>query len=122
MYDDLQGLVAEKLVTHLKHTELEAHNSLAAQRYARAIELTARCGLTLSSLQIPKAPKTTAPKSEENMTDDDADDSPETLDRLRADLERRLSRVRALLDTKGLVVEPGCWPTSRAGPERVRSS
>lgn len=122
LYDDLQPLVGEKLVAYLKDTQLEPGNSLAAQRYARAVELTAKCGLTLSTMQIARRVKAAAPKPEDDMIDDDADDSPETLDRLRADLERRLARVQSLLDRKGLVVEPGCWPTSRPGAERVRSS
>lgn len=122
LYEDLQPLVGEKLAGHLKATELEPGDSLAAQRYARAIDLTVKCGLTLSTLQISKGTRAAAPKSEDDMSDDDADDSPETLDRLRADLERRLARVQSLLDRKGLVVEPGCWPTSRPGQERIRSS
>ena len=124
LFDDLKPEV-DFAVGHLKSNRPEGGDLLKLQRFARTIEIIARSGERLVTLQVPKAvkaPRTASPKSEENMTDDDADDSPETLDRLRADLERRLHRVRTLLDTKGLVVEPGCWPVARTGADRIRSS
>jgi len=123
LFDDLKPEV-EAAVANLKASRPKAGDLLQVQRFVRAIEIVARCGQRLVSLQVArpaKAARTTAPKPEDDMIDDDADDSPETLDRLRADLERRLGRVRALLDTKGLVVEPGCWPTARPRPEPIRS-
>ena len=50
------------------------------------------------------------------------DDSPENLERMRAELEARLDRLNAVLESKGIVVEPGCWPTARPDRESVQSA
>jgi hypothetical protein len=48
------------------------------------------------------------------------DDSPENLERMRTELEARLDRLNAVLEAKGIVVEPGCWPSPRPVREPVR--
>ena len=52
----------------------------------------------------------------------DRDDSPENLERLRTELESRLSELDAAFEQKGLSVEPGRWPTARTGREPVQST
>ena len=52
----------------------------------------------------------------------DRDDSPETRERDRADLEHSLGQLHGRFDAAGLVVEPGCWPAARPDPEPARAS
>lgn len=51
----------------------------------------------------------------------DRDDSPENLERIRADLAARLDLLDATLEAKGIVVEPGCWPTARSERQPVHA-
>lgn len=121
LFDDLKPEV-DAAVVNLKSNRPKAGDLVQLQRFVRAIEIIARCGQRLVALQVPKATRaarTATPKSEDGMTDDDADDSPETLDQMRVELERRLDRINGMLERKGLVVEPGCWPKARPLPEPV---
>jgi hypothetical protein len=91
----------------------------AAERRARTVGVLARSVRAVVAM-IP------APRRSDSRTEEDEmkhrDDSPENLERMRAELEARLDRLNAVLESKGIVVEPGCWPTARADRERLQSS
>ncbi|MFN3668419.1 MAG: hypothetical protein ACK4VY_03870 [Brevundimonas sp.] len=90
------------------------------ERQARAVAAIARSARAIVAL-TPAARG--APKAEPGEGGiNDRDDSPESLERMRAELEARLDRLNAVLDAKGIVVEPGCWPTARSAREPVHAA
>jgi hypothetical protein len=117
-YDLAEGMIEEQLQA-LKAEKREP-GALAAQRFFRAVEAAVRAAKLAASLVIPVGRASGDDGNEDEMIE--RDDSPENLERLRAELESRLSELDAAFEQKGLSVEAGRWPTARAGGEPVRSS
>lgn len=90
------------------------------ERQARTVGVIARSAKAIVAL-TPAARRTGKSEREEEGTHH-RDDSPESLERMRAELEARLDRLNAVLDAKGIVVEPGCWPTARPAREPVHAA
>ena len=88
-----------------------------AERQARTVGVIARSARAVAAL-TPVPGSARDPEAEEDEMKH-RDDSPENLERMRAELETRLDRLNAVLEAKGIVVEPGCWPTARADREPV---
>jgi len=118
---DLQGLlmpVIDRSVAVLLDTVPAKGDVAAAEKQARAVGVIARSARAVVALTLETS-GTAEPEAEEDEMKH-RDDSPENLERLRAELDTRLDRLNAVLEAKGIVVEPGCWPTPRAERERVR--
>jgi hypothetical protein len=77
-------------------------DALGVQRHVRGVELIARAARTLATLIDPPGRVRGVEQAEDDMKDDDRDDSPEELDRLRAELESRLDSLRATIEAKRL--------------------
>ena len=90
----------------------------AAERRARTVGVFARSVRAVVALSPP--PRSGGDRQLEEDEMKHRDDSPENLERMRAELETRLDRLNAVLESKGIVVEPGCWPTARPDRERIR--
>lgn len=118
-YDLAEEMIERGLQT-LKQETFKPGDALGAQRFFRAVEGAVRAAKLAASLVIPVGRPSTDDSDEDEMRD--RDDSPENLERLRAELESRLSELDAVLDKKGLSVEPGCWPTARPRREPVQPS
>jgi hypothetical protein len=82
------------------------------QRYVRGVELTARAARAVAILIAPPVRARSARQTEDDMQDDERDDSPETLDGLRAELESRLDGLRAAIEAKRLEG----WTVVRGAP------
>lgn len=90
------------------------------ERQARTVGVIARSARAVVALTpAPAGPRDPEAKEDEMKH---RDDSPENLERMRAELETRLDRLNAVLEAKGIVVEPGCWPTARADREPVHTA
>ena len=92
----------------------------AAERRARAVGVFARSVRAVVALSPP--PRSGGDRQPEEDEMKHRDDSPENLERMRDELEARLDRLNAVLESKGIVVEPGCWPTARPDRERVHTA
>jgi hypothetical protein len=80
---------------------LEPGDVMAVQRYVRSVELVARAARAVAALIVsPGRSRAVAAETEDDMNDDDRDDSPETLDRIRSELESRLDRLHAVIEAK----------------------
>lgn len=90
------------------------------ERQARAVGVIARSARAIVALT--PAPRGTRNTEAEEEGIQHRDDSPESLERMRAELETRLDRLNAVLDAKGIVVEPGCWPVARSAREPVHAA
>ena len=90
------------------------------ERQARTVGVIARTGRAIVAL-TPAAGGARDPGVKEDEMKN-RDDSPENLERMRAELETRLDRLNAVLEAKGIVVEPGCWPTARPDRKPVLST
>ena len=90
------------------------------ERQARTVGVIARSARAIMALTPPSDGASGAAMEEDEMKD--RDDSPENLERMRAELETRLDRLNAVLESKGIVVEPGCWPVARTGGEPVHTA
>ena len=88
------------------------------ERRSRIVGVIARSAKSVVVLTPPPGNASKHDPEEDEMKD--RDDSPENLERMRVELEARLDRLNAVLEAKGVVVEPGCWPVARADPERLR--
>lgn len=98
------------------------HGDVAgAERKARAVGVIARSARAVASL-APKPPSRPAAKQEDDMIDDDRDDSPESLDRIRTELESRLDGLRAVIETKRLACEAGGRRTSQYEDDALRAA
>lgn len=118
-YDVAEGIVDRQMAA-LNAVETKPGDLLAAQRMLRAVELGVRAAKATAAMVTPPASPDRGQTTEDEMID--RDDSPENLERLRAELESRLSELDAAFEQKGLSVEPGRWPTARPGRESVQSS
>ncbi len=92
----------------------------AAERRARAVGVFARSVRAVVALSPP--PRSGGDRQLEEDEMKQRDDSPENLERMRAELEARLDRLNAVLEAKGIVVEPGCWPAARIEREPVHTA
>jgi len=119
VYDQAEGMIEGRLQT-LADEPSKPGDALGAQRFFRAVESAVRAAKLAASLVIPIGRAPSDHSNEDEMRD--RDDSPENLERIRAELESRLTELDAALEAKGLSVEPGRWPTARAGREPVQSS
>lgn len=92
----------DKGMDALDANPLKPGDALGVQRYVRGVDLVARAARTVATLIAPSGRGPSAGQAEDDMNDDDRDDSPETLDRLRAELESRLDGLRATIEAKRL--------------------
>lgn len=90
------------------------------ERQARTVGVIARSAKAIVALTPVQGDARDPGLEEDEMRN--RDDSPENLERMRAELEARLDRLSAVLEAKGIVVEPGCWPTARAEREPVHAA
>jgi hypothetical protein len=90
------------------------------ERQARTVGVIARSGKAIVALTPVQGCARDPGQEEDEMRN--RDDSPENLERMRTDLEARLDRLNAVLEAKGIVVEPGCWPTARAERKPVHAA
>lgn len=105
----------DESVAVLRAVALAPGDMGAAVARARAVGVMARSVRAVVGM-VPTTRRADRQVEEDEMKH--RDDSPENLERMRADLEARLDRLNSVLESKGIVVEPGCWPTAR--PERER--
>ena len=116
--DDLMAIIDADLAV-LNAAAPTAGDLVAAERRVRAAGVFARSGRAVVALS--SSPQSGGRQLEEGEMKH-RDDTPENLERMRAELETRLDRLNAVLESKGIVVEPGCWPVARTGREPVQSA
>ncbi|GLS01339.1 hypothetical protein GCM10007859_13520 [Brevundimonas denitrificans] len=119
LQDDFMAIVDEDVVV-LKAARPAVDDLAAAVRRVRAVGVFARSVRAVVALSPP--PRSGGDRHPEEDEMKHRDDSPENLERMRAELETRLDRLNAVLEAKGIVVEPGCWPTARPDRESVQSA
>lgn len=114
LYDDLDSQM-DRAVEALKRIDLKEAGPLEVQRFVRAIELTAKAGRGVAALAraIETGGRETAAGAKEDMADDDFDESPGGLERVRDQLEQRLGDLDGRFEHQGVAFEPGCWPVAR---------
>lgn len=117
--DDFMSMIDED-VAIAKAMTPEAGDLAAAVRRTRAVGVFARSVRAVVALSPPSRSGGGRQSEEDEMKH--RDDSPENLERIRADLETRLDRLNAVLEAKGIVVEPGCWPGPRPERESLHAS
>ena len=113
-------LMIDEDVAVAKALTPEAGDLAAAVRRTRAVGVFARSVRAVVALTPPSRSGGDRQLEEDEMKH--RDDSPENLERMRAELEARLDRLNAVLESKGIVVEPGCWPAARPDRESVQSA
>lgn len=121
--DSLQDqfmLMIDEDVAVAKALRPEAGDLAAAVRRTRAVGVFARSVRAVVALSPSSRSGGDRQLEEDEMKH--RDDSPENLERMRAELAARLDRLNAVLEAKGIVVEPGCWPVARAGREPVHAA
>lgn len=101
VYDRLDPML-DKAMNALDANPLKPGDALGVQRYVRGVELVARAARSVATLIAPPGRGPGDEQAEDDMNDDDRDDSPETLDRLRAELESRLDGLRTTIEAKRL--------------------
>lgn len=92
----------------------------AAERRGRAVGVLARSVKAVVALS--SSPRSRGERQPEEDEMKHRDDSPENLERMRAELAARLDRLDATFEAKRIVVAPGCWPTPRPEREPVHAS
>lgn len=112
--------IVDEDVEVLKAAKPGADDLAAAVRRVRAVGVFARSVRAVAALSPPGRSGVVRLPEEDEMKH--RDDSPGNLERMRAELEARLDRLNAVLEAKGIVVEPGCWPVARPGRESVQSA
>lgn len=114
LYDALDSQM-DRAVEALQRIDLNEAGALDVQRFVRAIELTAKAGRGVAALAraMEGGGRRAAAGAEEDMADDDFDDSPEGLEHVRDELDRRLGDLDGRFEHKGLAFEPGAWPVAR---------
>ena len=110
----------DESVAVVKGVALAAGDVGTAVIRARAVGVLARSVRAVAALSRSPRARSARPPEEDEMKH--RDDSPENLERMRAELEARLDRLNAVFEAKGIVVAPGCWPTPRTDRERVCAS
>ena len=119
MQDDFMAIVDEDVVV-LKAAKPAVDDLAAAVRRVRAVGVFARSVRAVVVLSPPSRSGGDRQLEEDEMKH--RDDSPENLERMRTELEARLDRLNAVLEAKGIVVAPGCWPGARPVRESVQSA
>lgn len=119
LQDDFMAIVDEDVVV-LKAAKPAVGDLAGAVRRVRAVGVFARSVRAVVVLSTPSRSGGHRQLEEDEMKH--RDDSPENLERMRAELEARLDRLNAVLEAKGIVVEPGCWPVARPVRESVQSA
>lgn len=114
--DEFMSMIDESVV-FVKGSILTSGDVKAAVVRARAVGVLARSVRAVAALSPSRRSRGARQPEEDEMKH--RDDSPENLDRMRAELEARLDRLNAVFEAKGIVVAPGCWPTARPDRERV---
>jgi ABC-type transport system involved in cytochrome bd biosynthesis fused ATPase/permease subunit len=117
---DVFMAIVDADVAVLKAATPAAGDLGAAERRVRAVGVFARSVRAVVALSPPSRACGDRQLEEDEMKH--RDDSPENLERMRAELEARLDRLNAVLEAKGIVIEPGCWPVARADRESVQSA
>ena len=117
--DDCMTMIDEDGAV-LKAEPAKTGDLAAAVRRIRAVGVVARSVRAVVALSPSSRSRGDRQPEEDEMKH--RDDGPETLERLRAELEARLDRLNAVFEAKGIVVEPGCWPTARPGREPLHAS
>lgn len=114
LYDALDSQM-DRVVEALQRIDMNEAGALDVQRFARAIELTAKAGRGVAALArtMEGGGRRAAAGAEEDMADDDFDDSPEGLEHVRDELDRRLGDLDGRFEHKGLAFDPGGWPVAR---------
>lgn len=114
LYDALDSQM-DRAVEALQRIDLQDAGALDVQRFVRAIELTAKAGRGVAALAraMERGGRGAAAGAEEDMADDDFDDSPQGLERVRDELEERLGDLDGRFEHKGLAFHPGSWPVAR---------
>jgi hypothetical protein len=92
----------DKAMDTLDESPPRKGDTLSVQRYVRGVELVGRSARMVATLIAPPQRGRTVEPAEEDMNNDDRDDSPEALDRLRAELESRLDSLRTTIEAKRL--------------------
>ena len=107
----------DQVMEAITATRVEPNDSLGAARQVRAIDLIAKTMPKVAAMCLPdritsadkarRASKQAGPgadqdSTEDHMNDNERDDSPENLERLRAELESRLARLHDVLEQKCL--------------------
>jgi hypothetical protein len=114
LYDALDPQL-DRAVEALQRIDLTEAGALDIQRFVRAVELTAKAGRGVAALAraMEGGGRGAAAGAEEDMADDDFDDSPDGLERVRDELGRRLDDLDGRFEHKGLAFQPGSWPVAR---------
>jgi hypothetical protein len=115
LYDALDSQM-DRAVEALERIDLQEAGPLDVQRFVRAIELTAKAGRGVAALAraMDTGGRGAGVGAEEDMAEDDFDDSPDGLESVRDELERRLGHLDGRFEHKGLAFQPGGWPVARA--------
>lgn len=90
------------------------------EKQVRIVGVIARSAKAVVALT--PAPKNVSDPDPEEDEMKHRDDSPENLERMRADLEVRLDHLGAAFESKGLALEAGCWPVARPEQEPVHAA
>ena len=101
IYERLDPML-DKAMDALDESPPKKGDALSVQRYVRGVDLVAKAARSVVALINPPGRGHRSKPEEDDMNDDDRDDSPETLDRLRAELESRLDDLRATIEAKRL--------------------
>lgn len=122
IYERLDPML-DRAMEALDAITLKANDALAVQRYVRGVELVAKAARGVAALIGPPGRgRAAAGETEDDMNDHDRDDCPETLDRLRAELESRLDRLRATIEAKRLAGWTVVQATSPGGGEHAEAA
>lgn len=122
VYDRLNPMIDRAMDT-LEACELQPDDLLCVQRFARAIDIVARSTRAVVRLLIPLSKPSTRSRSEEiDVRDNERDDSPENLERLRALMESQLDSVHAVLEEKRLDCAAFARPTSRRDADTLAAA
>jgi hypothetical protein len=116
LQDDLMAIMDADLAV-VKAAAPTSGDLAAAERRVRTVGVFARSGRAVVALSPPLQ---SGGRQLEEGEMKHRDDTPENLERMRAELETRLDRLNAVLEAKGIVVEPGCWPVARSVREPVQ--
>lgn len=113
MIDALAGRLAALVAAVVESADLAVLTG-----WVRAVGATARSTRAVAALTAWPVRRALRPTGiqEDQMSDPNRDDSPENLERLRTELERRMGAVAGSFETKGLCIVPGRWPVACPDP------
>jgi hypothetical protein len=124
----------DQVLDAITATKVEPNDSLGAARQVRAIELMARTMPVVALMSLPdeviKAAKgdrastrggscADQTSTEDHMNDNERDDSPENLQRLRDELDARIARLHAGFEKKGADRPGDPGSTARDEPDEI---